>query len=129
MARMESSKTTLTGCLKEGTKQTKESKEFWESEENENAYEMCGDPAESTDQDLLAWAGDTHNQHQRRLLVESIASLSDDVLLQSYVDGQFLVDLKKRARSGIFQQMFSSATAKNNSDNCFITESSTVTRR
>ena len=79
----------------EGMKQTKECKELLEMEENINAYEMCGDPAESTNEDLLTWAGDMNNQHKRRLLVESIASLPDDVLLQSYVDGQFLIDLKK----------------------------------
>ena len=36
---------------------------------------------------------------------------------QSYIDGQFLVYLKKRARTGSFKQMFSSAIAKFDSDN------------
>ena len=35
------------------------------------------------------------NQDQRRRLVLSIARLTDDVLRESYVDGPFLVDLKK----------------------------------
>ena len=77
-----------------GMKVTKECKCFWENGENIDAYETIGNPAEATNDELLAWAGNMMNQDQRKRLVLSIARLTDDVLRESYVDGRFLVELK-----------------------------------
>ena len=82
-----------------GIKETADCKMYWEKGEVENAYEMLGNPAEATDDELLGWAANQTDQSQRKRFVASIARLSDDVLLESYVDGGFLVELKKRMTS------------------------------
>ena len=82
-----------------GIKETADCKLFWEKGEDENAYEMLGNPAEATYDELLRWAANQANQSQRKRFLVSIARLSDDVLLESYVDGGFLVELKKRMNS------------------------------
>ena len=82
-----------------GIKETADCKMFWEKDESESAYEMLGNPAEATDDELLRWAGNKANQVERERFVKSIARLSDDVLLESYVDGGFVVELKKRMNS------------------------------
>ena len=75
---------------------------------------------------------ETKNHINQKLLVQSNANLSDVVLTQSYVDGQFLVDLKKRARTGSFKQMFSPAIAKfdlDNSSKCCLSVQATFVKQ
>ena len=75
-----------------GTKETNDCKLFWENGEDVHAFEVLGNPAEATDEELLLWAANETNQSQRKPFVMSIARLTDDVLRESYVDGRFLVE-------------------------------------
>ena len=75
-----------------GTKETNDCKLFWENGEDVHAFEVLGNPAEASDEELLLWAANETNQSQRKRFVMSIARLTDDVLRESYVDGRFLVE-------------------------------------
>ena len=79
-----------------GTKETNDCKLFWGNGEDVHVFEVLGNPAEASDEELLLWAANETNQSQHKRFVASIARLTDNVLRESYVDGRFLVELKKR---------------------------------
>ena len=45
-----------------GTKETNDCKLFWENGEDVHAFEILGNPAEATDEELLSWAANETNQ-------------------------------------------------------------------
>ena len=71
----------------EGLKQTRNSKDWREIEETDNTLMTGGhDPSLFTNQELFAWASNPVNLLKRKLLVETLTYVIDNMLEESYVD-------------------------------------------